>query len=268
MRLKDKVAIVTGGANGIGRATVELFAEAGARVAVADRDTRKGKALVDELQARGAEGLLVPTDVSSDTDVATLVKETTRRWGGLDILVNCAGVDITGSVVDTEPERWQRVLDVNLASAYRTCRFAVPHLIARGGGSIVNIASLQGMYGWANYAAYAASKAGLIGLTRQIAAEYAGHNVRANAISPGGIATELGANSDQLEPRFAHDPGAPAPAAAPAPAPSPAAAAAPRLRRAGLPRDVAWAALFLASEEAAYITGHNLVVGGVLSVAL
>jgi NAD(P)-dependent dehydrogenase (short-subunit alcohol dehydrogenase family) len=269
MRLKDKVAMVTGGANGIGRATVELFAEAGARVAVADRDTRKGKALVDGLLAGGAEALLVPTDVSSDTDVATLVNETVRRWGGLDILVNCAGVDITGSVVDTEPERWQRVLDVNLASAYRTCRFSVPHLIARGGGSIVNIASLQGMYGWANYAAYAASKAGLIGLTRQIAAEYADHNIRANAISPGGIATQLGANSDQLEPRFAHDPGAPALTAAP-PDPTPVAAApeAPRLRRAGLPRDVAWAALFLASDEAAYVTGHNLVVGGVLSVAL
>ncbi len=267
MRLKDKVAMVTGGANGIGRATVELFAEAGARVAVADRDTRQGKALVDELGARGAEALLVPTDVSSDTDVATLVNETVRRWGGLDILVNCAGVDITGSVVDTEPERWQRVLDVNLSSAYRTCRFALPRMIERGGGSIVNIASLQGMYGWPRYAAYAASKAGLIGLTRQIAAEYADRNIRVNSISPGGIATQLGANSDQLEPRFAHDPGASAPAAAPAaalaPAPEP-----PRLRRAGLPRDVAWAALFLASEEAAYITGHNLVVGGVLSVAL
>ncbi len=267
MRLKDKVAMVTGGANGIGRATVELFAEAGARVAVADRDTRQGKALVDELGARGAEALLVPTDVSSDTDVATLVNETVRRWGGLDILVNCAGVDITGSVVDTEPERWQRVLDVNLSSAYRTCRFALPRMIERGGGSIVNIASLQGMYGWPRYAAYAASKAGLIGLTRQIAAEYADRNIRVNSISPGGIATQLGANSDQLEPRFAHDPGASAPAAAPAaalaPAPEP-----PRLRRAGLPRDVAWAALFLASEEAASITGHNLVVGGVLSVAL
>ncbi|MBI2506018.1 MAG: glucose 1-dehydrogenase [Candidatus Latescibacteria bacterium] len=263
MRLKDKVAIVTGGANGIGRATVELFARAGAKLVVADRDTRAGKECVAQLEAGGSQALLVPADVSSDTDVATLVNQTTRRWGGLDILVNCAGVDISGSVVDTEPERWQRVLDVNLASAYRTCRFALPHLIERGGGSIVNIASLQGMYGWPRYAAYAASKAGLIGLTRQIAAEYADHNIRVNSISPGGIATQLRANSDQLEPRFAHDPGAPPPAAAPAPPPE-----LPRLRRAGLPEDVAWAALFLASEEAAYITGHNLVVGGVLSVAL
>lgn len=266
MRLKDKVAIVTGGANGIGRATAELFAEAGAKVGVADRDTRAGKDCVAALQQGGAEVLLVSTGVSSDTDVASLVNRVVHQWGGLDILVNCAGVDITGSVADTEPERWQRVLDVNLSSAYRTCRFAVPHLVERGGGSIVNIASLQGMYGWPRYAAYAASKAGLIGLTRQIAAEYADQNIRANAISPGGIATQLGANSDQLEPRFARDPGAPPPAA-------PAAASAtapelPRLCRAGLPRDVGWAALFLASEEAAYITGHNLVVGGVLSVAL
>jgi NAD(P)-dependent dehydrogenase (short-subunit alcohol dehydrogenase family) len=219
------------------------------------------------LEAGGTQALLVPTDVSSDTDVATLVNETVRRWGGLDILVNCAGVDIAGSVVDTEPERWQRVLDVNLASAYRTCRFALPQMIARGGGSIVNIASLQGMYGWPRYAAYAASKAGLIGLTRQVAAEYADHNIRVNSISPGGIDTQLGANSDQLEPRFAHDPGAPPAAASAAPAP-PTAPEPPRLRRAGLPADVAWAALFLASDEAAYITGHNLVVGGLLSVAL
>lgn len=268
MRLKDKVAIVTGGANGIGRATVELFARAGAKVAVADRDTRAGAECVAQLEAGGAQALLLATDVSSDTDVATLVNETIRRWDGLDVLVNCAGVDIAGSVVDTEPERWQRVLDVNLASAYRTCRFALPHLIERGGGSIVNIASLQGMYGWPRYAAYAASKAGLIGLTRQIAAEYADHNIRVNAISPGGIATQLGANSDQLEPRFAHDPGTPAPAPAAPAVPSAPLPEAPRLRRAGLPADVAWAALFLASDEAAYITGHNLVVGGVLSVAL
>lgn len=268
MRLKDKVAIVTGGANGIGRATVELFARAGAKVVVADRDTRAGAECVAQLEAGGAQALLVPTDVSSDTDVATLVNETVRRWGRVDVLVNCAGVDITGSVVDTEPERWHRVLDVNLASAYRTCRFALPQMIGRGGGSVVNIASLQGMYGWPGYAAYAASKAGLIGLTRQIAAEYADRNIRVNSISPGGISTQLGANSDQLEPRFAHAPGAPPPAPAPpaaAPAPTPDL---PRLRRAGVPEDVAWAALFLASDEAAYITGHNLVVGGILSVAL
>ena len=269
MRLKDKVAIVTGGANGIGRATAALFAQAGAKVSVADRDTRAGKECVAQLEAGGGQAFLVPTDVSSDTDVATLINETVRRWGGLELLVNCAGVDIAGNVVDTEPDRWQRVLDINLASAYRTCRFALPHMIERGGGSIVNIASLQGMYGWPGYAAYAASKAGLIGLTRQIAAEYADRNIRVNAISPGGIITQLGANSDKLEPRFAHAPGVkagapPQPAAAPPPAPEPL----PRLQRAGLPEDVAWAALFLASDEAAYITGHNLVVGGVLSVRL
>lgn len=268
MRLKDKVAIVTGGANGIGRATAALFAQAGAKVVVADRDTRAGAECVAQLEAGGAQALLVLTDVSSDTDVATLVNETVRRWGGVDILVNCAGVDIAGSVVDTEPDRWHRVLDVNLASAYRTCRFALPHMIERGGGSIVNIASLQGLYGWPNYAAYAAAKAGLIGLTRQVAAEYADHNIRVNAISPGGILTQLGANSDHLEPRFAHAPGTPLPVPAPpatAPVPTPEV---PRLRRAGVPEDVAWAALFLASDEAAYVTGHNLVVGGVLSVAL
>ncbi len=266
MRLSEKVAIVTGGANGIGRATAELFAREGARVVVADRDTRAGKACAKGIEAGGGAAFFVRADVSSDTDVAGLVNETARRWGGLDILVNCAGVDISGSVVDTEPDRWQRVLDVNLASVYRTCRFAIPRLIERGGGSIVNIASLQGMYGWPRYAAYAASKAGIIGLTRQLAAEYAERDIRANAISPGGIATQLGANSDRLEPQYAHDPGLPA-AANPAP-PAPDPDSLPRLCRAGRPEDVAWAALFLASDEAAYITGHNLVVGGVLSTRL
>src|SRR5438128_9982318 len=262
MRLSQKVAIITGGANGIGRATAILFAREGARVVVADRDAAAGEETVAGIRAEDGEALFVPTDVSRDEDVAALIEKTQQQYGGINILVNGAGIDIQGSVVDTEPKRWQRVLDVNLASVYRTCRFAIPLMIQGGGGAIVNIASLQGLFGWHHYAAYAASKAGIIGLTRQIAVEYAQHNIRCNAISPGAIATRLLENSVRLEPELAGDPSARATSSTPTPAPPTAPTERPPLRGQGRPEDVAYAALYLASDEAAHVSGHNLVVDG------
>ncbi|MEW6750523.1 MAG: glucose 1-dehydrogenase [Candidatus Latescibacterota bacterium] len=260
MRLSGRVAIVTGGANGIGRATSLLFAEEGAAVVIADRDRAAGEACARAIVQGGGQALFVETDVSRDADVAQLTAAALARWGGIDVLVNNAGVALGGSVVDTEPERWQRVLEVNLASVYRTCREAVPQLVRRGGGAIVNVASLQGLFGWPGWAAYAASKAGIIGLTRQLAVEYADQGIRVNAVSPGGIATELGANTARLEPGFA---ARPPPASPPAP-PAPRA----RLRGPGRPVDVARAILFLASDEAAHISGQNLVVDGIASARL
>ena len=266
MRLRDKVAVITGAANGIGQAAALIFAEEGARVVLADRDA-EGEGCAREIRERGGEGLFVATDVSSDAAVEQLIDKTLDQFGGVDVLVNSAGIDILATVVETEPARWHRVMDVNLASVYRTCRFAIPSMMRRGGGAIVNVASLQGMYGWPHYAAYAASKAGIIGLTRQIAVDYADHKVRSNSISPGGIETQLTDNSKRLEREYADDPGAPAAPPADgestsADEPSPAVS---RLRRQGLPRDVAYAALFLASDESAYISGQNLVVDGIHS---
>jgi NAD(P)-dependent dehydrogenase (short-subunit alcohol dehydrogenase family) len=262
MRLNHRVAIITGGANGIGRATAVLFAREGARVVIADRDAASGEAAVAAIRAEGGEALFVPTDVSSDTDVAVLVERTLEHFGGLHVLVNCAGIALQGSITDTEPARWQRVLDVNLASIYRACRFALPPMIQGGGGAVVNIASIQGLYGWPQYAAYAASKAGVIGLTRQIAVDYAEQNIRANAISPGAITTQLGENTARLEPTLVR----PVPTAPPADAPVAPSSTEPlarsRLLRAGRPEDIAHAALFLASDEAIHINGHNLVVDG------
>jgi NAD(P)-dependent dehydrogenase (short-subunit alcohol dehydrogenase family) len=255
MRLSTRVAIVTGGANGIGRATALLFGREGARVVVADRDAAAGEETAAAIRAAGGEALFVSTDVSRDEAVEALVRAAVERYGSLHVLINSAGIDIQGSVVDTEPERWQRALDVNLGSIYRTCRFAIPAMIRSGSGAIVNVASLQGMYGYPHYAAYAASKAGIFGLTRQVAVDYAGQNIRSNAISPGAIDTRLGENSVRLEPTFAGDPN-PSPSTPAAPAPS-----SPLLRW-GLPEHVAAAALFLASDEAAHVNGHNLVVDG------
>jgi len=262
MRLPDKLAIVTGGANGIGRATCLLFAREGATVIVADRDTRAGQECAEQIEAAGGRAFFAATDVSCDADVEQLAEIAATRCGGLDLLVNSAGVAIAGSVVDTDPARWQRVLDVNLASVYRACRAAVPRMLRRGGGAIVNVASLQGLYGWSGYAAYAASKAGIIGLTRQLAVEYADSDIRVNAVSPGGIVTRLGENTARLEPGFAPPPADPPPASPGQPAPR------PRLRGPGRPEDVAHAILFLASDEARHISGQNLIVDGIASTRL
>ncbi len=260
MRLQNKIAIITGGANGIGRAAVEIFLKEGASVVISDRDVENGTMLARQHK----KALFVETDVSSDASVDHLIVQTVQHFGGIDILINCAGVDITGTVVSTEPHRWQRVIDVNLSSVYRTCHAAIPHMIPRGGGSIVNIASVQGMYGWRNYAAYAASKSGMFGLTRQMAVEYAEHNIRSNTISPGGIRTQLGKNSDMLEPDYAADPGVTPQPSKPADVPAPPDTR-PRLIQSGRPEDIGYAALFLASDEAAYVSGHNLVVDGILT---
>jgi 3-oxoacyl-[acyl-carrier protein] reductase len=283
--LKEKVAVITGGANGIGRATVLLFAREGARVVIADRDEAAGQETAAAVREgrfsdgsarferckgsrrpaptpEGGEARFVAADVSRDHDVAAVVATAVREFGGVDVLVNAAGIDIQGSVVDTEPERWHRVLEVNLASVYRTCRAAIPEMIRRGGGAIVSIASLQGMFGWPHYAAYAASKAGIIGLTRQIAVEYVDRNIRANAVSPGAIETRLNVNSARLEPALAADPSGPRPAV-PAPATHSLRSQVPgRLRGAGRPEDVAYACLYLACDESAHVSGHNLVVDG------
>lgn len=260
MRLQGKTAVVTGGANGIGRATALLFAGEGASVVIADRDVDGGRDCAHSIDQDGGRALFVETDISSEADIARLIDAAVHQYDGVDLLVNNAGVAIPGSVVDTDPDRWQRQLDVNLSSAYLTCRAAIPHMIERGGGAIVNVASLQGMFGWPGWAAYAAAKAGIIGLTRQIAVEYADADIRANSVSPGGIATDLGGNSSRLEPRFSD---APKEQTSP-----PVSAPRSRLRSPGRPEDVAHAILFFASDEAAHISGQNLAVDGIVSSRL
>ena len=261
MRLAGKTAVVTGGANGIGKATSLCFAAEGACVVIADRDEKAGAACVAEIEKAGGRALFVATDVTSATDTARLAEVASEEYSVAHILVNSAGVDISGTVVDTDATRWQRVLDVNLSSIYRTCRALVPGMVARGIGSIVNVASIQGLYGWPAYAGYAAAKAGIVGLTRQIAVDYADDFIRANCVSPGGITTELGANSARLEPDFGHRRDAPSAGTSKTSAAEPAPV--PRLRGPGRPQDVAAAILFLASDEAAHISGQNLIVDGI-----
>jgi NAD(P)-dependent dehydrogenase (short-subunit alcohol dehydrogenase family) len=263
MRLAGKTAVIAGGANGIGAAISLLFAHEGARVLVADRDAAAAEALAERLRAEPGEGAFVAADLSREDDVAALFRQADEQLGGADLLVHCVGIAVSGSAADTDPERWQRVIDVNLSSVYLCCRAAIPAMLRRGAGAIVNVASIQGLFGYPHYAAYAASKSGIIGLSRQIAVDYGPRGIRCNTISPGAITTQLGENSARLEPQFTGDPSAGDPSAG-----DPSAgeeARSPRsafFLRSGVPEDVAYAALFLASDEARHVTGHNLVVDG------
>lgn len=253
MRLNGKVAIITGAANGIGRDAAILFGQEGAKVVVVDRDQAAG----DGTAALIETGLFVQADISREEDVARVVNAAIDRFGGMDILVNNAGVAIGGTVVDTSPDRWDRLMAVNLSGVYLACRAAIPHMIERGGGSVVSVASVQGMFGFPHWAAYAASKHAIIGMTRQMVVDFAEHGIRFNSVSPGAIDTTLSENIVKLEPEFAKDP---------TPIPDEAVGLKsqriPALRRPGKPEDVARVILFLASDESRHVNGQNIVVDG------
>lgn len=235
-RLRNKVAIVTGGAHGIGAATVQRFCEEGARVVIADLNRAAGE---DMAATTGA--IFVSVDVSDHTAVGALVEFTVRKYGGLDTIVSNAAVFHAALIEEMMPVVWNEVIAVNLTATYHLAHFAAPHLRTRLGASMVLISSVQGMLGFRTYAAYAASKGGLIALMRQLATELA-PVVRVNAISPGTINCYPKSPPDiEAEKEWAKR---------------------HLLQRAGLPHEVANAALFLASDEASFITGHNLVVDG------
>jgi NAD(P)-dependent dehydrogenase (short-subunit alcohol dehydrogenase family) len=246
-RVAGKVAIVTGAASGIGRASAQLLAAEGARVVVADI-ADAGQAVADGIVADGGEAVFVPTDVTSSEQVRALVDGTVERWGGLDVLVNNAALAIGGSAGEIEEADWQRVLDVNLSGVWRGMRSAIPHMLAHGGGSIVNVSSVQSLVGFVGWAGYAASKGGINALTQQAAVEYAPRGIRVNAIIPGTILT--GMNEGILD--EVDDPDA---LMAGWVAMHP-------VGRIGMPDEVAPAVVYLASDESAFVTGVLLRVDG------
>lgn len=250
-RLAGKVAIVTGAGSGIGRAAATRFAREGARVVCADvnGDTARKTA-----GAIGESASPLAVDVTANGEVAGLVEHTVDQFGAVDVLYANAGVGGVGTAADTDEDEWQRVIGVNLTGVWRCCKHVLPHMVAAGRGSIVLQASIGGLRGVPAVAAYAAAKAGVIGLCRQMALDYGPQGVRVNAIAPGTVPTPLvqgiwasGAGlvaADNLEARVE------------------AAAALYPLRRVGTPDDVANLALFLASDEADWITGAVYVVDG------
>jgi 3-oxoacyl-[acyl-carrier protein] reductase len=253
--LKDKVVIVTGAAAGIGRATAVRFAEEGCRVAAWDVNDVTADGVVAEIDAAGGSGWFQKVNVADSAEVNAAVAALSERWGGVDVLVNNAGIVRDsqlvkfkdGQVVSTmSDEQWEAVVGVNLRGVFNCTRAVVPHLIARGGGSILSTSSVVGIDGNFGQTNYVATKAGVVGMTKTWARELAKFNIRANAVAPGFVATEILQSMPEkvLQGMIAHIP----------------------LRRIGQPSDIAEAYVWLASEPASWITGQTLRVDGGLVV--
>lgn len=248
--LAGRVALITGAASGQGRAAALLFAEHGARVAVADINDGGAAETVRLVEAAGSQAFAVHADVSGRADCDAMVAATVSRFGRLDVLYNNAAVQMSGRLLDCTEAQWDLTIATNLSAIFWTCRAAVPHMLAAGGGSIINTASVLGLIGSEGYAAYGAAKAGLIALTRQLATELA-PRIRANVIAPGSIDT----------PRFRK-------VAAAMPDPEGFLSGLLQnvpLRRLGTAEDVARMALFLASDASAYTSGAVIPCDGGLA---
>lgn len=247
-RLKNKVAIITGAARGIGKAAAIIFAKEGAKVVIADLDDQGALNVVNQIKADGNEAMYVHTNLTSASDVEALVAQTVENYGKLDILYNNAGINLFAQLADTEEEDWDKVMQVNVKSVYLTCKYAIPVMKERGYGVILNTASAAAIVGLRNLAAYTASKGAVLQLTRNIALDYAKYGIRVNAICPGVTATEM------TEKVILDDP-------------DPVAARArfdrviPRGTMA-VPSEIAMAALFLVSDESSYIVGAAIPVDG------
>jgi NAD(P)-dependent dehydrogenase (short-subunit alcohol dehydrogenase family) len=253
-RLKDRVAIVTGGAQGIGGATARRLAQEGARVLVADVDGAGAESNAERIRSSGAVALALETDVGTEAGVHGMVDRAVEQWGRLDIVVNNAYAGLGAPRVDaiqTSEEAWQRGFDVGLRAMFRAAKFAVPHMRQAGGGAMVNMSSVHGLLGAPGSLVYETLKAGVIGLTRQLAVEYGPDGVRVNAICPGHIVTE------RMEERWRDHQDTLRFFAEQYP-----------IRRTGTPLDIANAVVFLCSDEASFITGQALVVDGGLSIQL
>ena len=237
--LKDKVAIITGGARGMGAATSRLFAEAGANVVIGDMLTSEGEALAGELGATFER-----LDVGDEANWRAVVERTLTRHGRIDALVNNAGVVSFGAIVDTSVEEFERVLRVNLIGAFLGMKTVAPTMLARGAGSIVNISSVNGFRGSNATGAYTASKFGVRGLTKAAAFEFGHRGVRVNSVHPGGVDTLMG-NPARLEGDAVNKDYRDVP-----------------LQRIGRPEEIARVSLFLASDAASYVNGAEIAVDG------
>jgi NAD(P)-dependent dehydrogenase (short-subunit alcohol dehydrogenase family) len=245
MQLAGKVALVTGAGRGIGRAIAQGLAQAGARVAVNDVDSASAAGSAEAVAAAGYDAAAFPADVSDASAVEALIAAVVDRWGRLDLLINNAGVEPHGSLLDFPLDDWQRTLAVNLTGPFLTSRAAARPMQAQGGGAIVNISSIAGRAaGLRQRAAYVASKTGLLGFTRECAREFAAYDIRVNAVCPGVIITEMTAHlrqNEQMMRKWLED--------------------IPQ-GRLGEPDDVVGLVVFLCTDAARYITGQAINVDG------
>ena len=252
MRLENKIALITGGGSGIGRETSLLFAREGASVAVVDVDEKAARDAVADIEKAGGRAVAVRADVSQPSDCENMVRATESAFGALHVLFNNAGIMLGGDddAVNTSLDVWERTMAVNLRSVFLGCKYGVPALRRAGGGSIINTASFVALMGAATpQVAYTASKGGVLALSRELAVVHARENIRVNALCPGPLQTELlmkFLDTDaKKQRRLVHIP----------------------LGRFGLAREMAAAALFLASDESSYLTGSEFKVDGGITAA-
>lgn len=244
MRLKEKIAIVTGAGSGIGEATALTFAKEGARVVVADVVDSAGNDTVEQIRAAGGDSIYIRADVTSADDIQGMVSATISNYGKLDVLFNNAGIAMRLAVADLPEEDWDRCIAINLKGAYLGSKYAIPAMITNGGGSIINTASIYGIVGGLNRAAYVASKGGIVNLTRGMALDYAKNNIRVNCICPGFTDTPIIQNIVETPDRYK------------------ALVDQHPLGRLAKPLDIAFGALYLASDESAFVTGIALPIDG------
>jgi len=245
MRLKSKVAIITGAASGIGRATAELFAEEGAKVVVADIDSAGGEQTVSNIRSKGGEARFVHADISKEEDAKRISEETVKAYGRIDILVNNAAAFVFKSLEEATVEDWQRTLHVNVMGTALCTKYATEHMKKVGGGAVVNVGSVHGFVGQPGYMPYAATKAALVQMSRNMAVELGSFNIRVNCVCPGAVLTEhtlhrlkeLGSTVEEMGAQH-------------------------MLKRGSQPRESAAAILFMASEDSSFVTGAFLMVDG------
>ena len=250
MRLKDKVAIITGGGSGFGEVTARLFAIEGAAVMLADIKGETAAAVADSINREGGRAIWATTDVSSASSVEDMVQATLSAFGLVDILFNNAGIESFGTVIDCDETLWERTFAVHVRGAYLCSKYAVPAMIDSGrGGVVINVSSVAGLVGLQRMSAYSAAKGAIISLTRSMAADFAQHGIRVNCIAPGTSMTPLGHRliendtPEKLTQRLSRYP----------------------LGRFGQPEEIAKSVLYLASDDSSYATGMCLVVDGGLT---
>jgi NAD(P)-dependent dehydrogenase (short-subunit alcohol dehydrogenase family) len=256
MRFEKKVVVVTGAGSGIGRACAVSFAAEGASVVIVDVNQAAADAVVEQIASAGGQAAAVLADVSKAADAQRIAQEAVARFGGIDCLVNNAGIQTYGTVVDTDEALWDRTLNINLKGVFLVSKYCVPEIAKRGGGAVVNMGSVQGIRTQRNVVAYTATKGAILAMTRTMALDHAAQNIRVNAVAPGSVDTPMlrwaaglfePDNPEALidEWKTLHP-----------------------LGRVARSDEIAQVVLFLASDQASFVTGATIVVDGGLSIGL